>query len=540
MGSRSASDSGKNSRKRRSKPSSPKISCEPTLATEKSSEQLKLTENNLHDSTSELPESNNSDSKASKRSDRSHRKNNSDKQRYRLEAKEKRAAHRAAKAKNVTLVVLGDIGMSPRMQYHAISLASHGYNVDIISYKETLPKNELFATKNVKFHKIVSFPSFEAKDNLFAFYMYLFFKLCYQTLHLLILLMFQVKSPGFILVQNPPSIPTLLLVKATCLVRESKMIIDWHNYGFTILGMKMGNSHFLVGAAKIYENFFGSLADKNICVTDAMKDDLVNNWKIKREIITLHDKAPSHYHKLNSSDSHEFWNDLFTKSSFPNIKEEHKKALLESSNFNLLEFSQTLDSKTTKNAKPAILVSSTSWTLDENFEILIEALKNYNSRASENPGVYKDIITFVTGKGPMKEQFETTIAALDLKHVSITTAWLEPQDYPKLLGSSDIGISLHTSSSGVDLPMKVVDMLGCGLPVLACNFKCITEIINPGINGDIFDDSTELAEKLLNTLKTDISSQDILKNMQKGAESFRCVSWEQNWDEKVLNLFSSN
>ncbi len=36
--------------------------------------------------------------------------------------------------KKVTILVLGDIGRSPRMQYHALSLARHGFNVDFVGY----------------------------------------------------------------------------------------------------------------------------------------------------------------------------------------------------------------------------------------------------------------------------------------------------------------------------------------------------------------------------------------------------------------------
>jgi beta-1,4-mannosyltransferase len=34
----------------------------------------------------------------------------------------------------VQILVLGDIGRSPRMQYHALSIARHGGHVDIIGY----------------------------------------------------------------------------------------------------------------------------------------------------------------------------------------------------------------------------------------------------------------------------------------------------------------------------------------------------------------------------------------------------------------------
>lgn len=71
----------------------------------------------------------------------------------------------------------------------------------------------------------------------------------------------------------------------------------------------------------------------------------------------------------------------------------------------------------------------------------------------------------------MRKVFEEKIKSIRLNHFEILTVWLEAGAYNKLLACADLGICLHTSSSGLDLPMKIIDMLGSGLPVCAFNYK---------------------------------------------------------------------
>ena len=50
---------------------------------------------------------------------------------------EKHLSHGSKYATTIQILVLGDIGRSPRMQYHAMSIAKHGGNVQLIGYTGT-------------------------------------------------------------------------------------------------------------------------------------------------------------------------------------------------------------------------------------------------------------------------------------------------------------------------------------------------------------------------------------------------------------------
>lgn len=102
----------------------------------------------------------------------------------------------------------------------------------------------------------------------------------FQVSALVYLLLYIIKPPSYILIQNPPSIPTLAISHLTSILRNSRLVIDWHNFGYTILGIKLGNSHPLVKISKWYEGFFGKGAYANFTVTDKMATVLKKDFGI--------------------------------------------------------------------------------------------------------------------------------------------------------------------------------------------------------------------------------------------------------------------
>jgi len=97
-----------------------------------------------------------------------------------------------------------------------------------------------------------------------------------------------------------------------------------------------------------------------------------------------------------------------------------------------------------------------------------------------------------------------------------------------MVSSADLGVCLHFSSSGYDLPMKIVDMFSARLPCLAYNYLCIDELVQDGQNGRLFKNSEELSGQIFDTLKgfDSQTKTPILQKYRDNLSDFGRDSWD--------------
>ncbi|KAI3405549.2 ALG1 [Candida oxycetoniae] len=412
----------------------------------------------------------------------------------------KRSHHN--RRKSVLIFVLGDLGHSPRMCYHALSFSQLEYNVNLCGYVETRPLDKIVDDINIE---ITPIEVVKNSENL-PFVLFAAKKIILQVSQVARILYKYRDDTDFVMIQNPPSIPILLVVIFFKILadRQLKIIIDWHNLNYTILNMRFQNfNNWLVRWARAYEKFLARFASLNITVTKKMKSFLVEEFQLdKGKVTTLYDKPGPQFQPVNDKKilySHELVQGI------DNI--EHYK----------------------------VLVSATSFTPDEDFSILLNALKLYEKETKSPP-----VLLIVTGKGPLKTDFLQMVENLKFSpsKVVVRTAWLTSEEYPKILASADLGISLHTSSSGIDLPMKIVDFFGCGIPVVSLNFPAIDELVKDGENGLVAENST--SDEVCSLLTQAFTDDKLLKHLKMGAIDESKSRWNENWIRVLQPKFENS
>jgi len=413
----------------------------------------------------------------------------------------------------VAIIVLGDFGRSPRMQYHALALAEEGAAVNVIAYEGCAPFREVIEHPRIRLH-LIGAPSFAPRPESSSFVLiaYSIARLCSQSLQLLWKLLITIEKPDILLVQNPPAMPVLAVALLAARVRSAKLIIDWHNFSHSILALSLGRGHWAVRLLRRYEQTLGRRAGAHLCVSRAMQSELARHWRIPAAAV-LYDR-PAHM--------------------FVPTPRESRPAILRRV---LQQASVPIDYA----SGAAIIVAPTSWTADEEISLLIDAAVRCDEMVRNlSEGAFADVLILITGRGPMRDRYEREIARLTLRKFHLRTLWLEPEDYALLLGSADLGVCCHRSASGLDLPMKIADMFGAEVPVCALDYgPCLAEMVRHGENGLIFTGAEQLAAQFYELLKGFPEPNALLDRLRANIASQRTESWRDGWKKETARLFAS-
>lgn len=409
---------------------------------------------------------------------------------------------------NCAVLVLGDLNRSPRMLNHCVAL-SHAFpnlnEISLIGFNGGDLRDDISSNPKIKVHYIPTTLNNKLKKlPRSLFILSAFLRIIIQLFSLFYILL-TIPKPKFLILQNPPGIPSMFICYVASFIRRFKFVIDWHNYGYTILEVNKRNK-LICKVAYIYEKIFSKTSNMNFCVSKAMQRDLKERFGISA--ICLPDRPVKGLFKfINDNEA----NDMYVK-----YKNELGDLIVKD-----------------KQDKPITMISSTSWTPDEDFNMLLNCFIKVEKMLQGKEGL-KKVLFLITGRGPMKEEFMLKVKEAKLQIFNVKSIWLDSDDYPKLLSRVDLGVSLHYSSSGIDLPMKVVDMFSACLPAAAIYFPTIGELVKEEENGFLFKNEEDLGKLLVNVIE-EFSFKGHHEKIDMYRKNLKKALNENDWTTQWLN-----
>src|SRR5687767_7069338 len=274
------------------------------------------------------------------------------------------------------VIVLGDVGRSPRMQYHAASLAAAGGEVDLIGLDGTPPIPAVAGNVHIRVHRL-SDRAFaqRATGGVRRFVWGSAFRALGQAVRLFSTLM-RIPKPDVILVQNPPAVPALSMAWLASRVRKARFVIDWHTLSHTIAAVKVGDHHRAVKALARSERRWAKRGDGHLTVSKALAEWLAREYKVTA--VVAYDRPSAAFAPPSAAAASALWD---------KIAAEHQLG------------SPHLRQGSGGQARPPIVVCPTSWTPDEDFDLLLEALERAerNLTRGDVPLSIPNLAVFLTG-----------------------------------------------------------------------------------------------------------------------------------------------
>ena len=393
------------------------------------------------------------------------------------------------------------------MRYHAHALAANGVDVDLVGLEGTPLPHEITDEPRITVHRLSS-PRLKIRGELTgstyaAAGLFDAMRISFRLWRVLRTL----RRPDLVLVQNPPAFPTLAVSWFSLKRRGVRFVVDWHNLGYTLLQLRLGQWHPAVRLARWFERRDARRVDANLCVSRGLAAFLESRFGVKQARV-LYDRPASAFTPIERADRERFRQALFARLGI---------------RANTVGF----------------IVCPTSWTEDEDFDVVIEAVMRLEERvrgweAGDSARRFPELVILVTGDGARRSEFERRFAGLPARRIQLRARFLEPDDYPRVVGSADLGLCLHRSSSGLDIPMKIADLFGAGVPVCALDYgACLAERVRHGDNGLLFSNGRQLADVLFDLFETFPADQKALERLRAGARKLARPTWEEGWTREA-------
>jgi len=149
-----------------------------------------------------------------------------------------------------------------------------------------------------------------------------------------------------------------------------------------------------------------------------------------------------------------------------------------------------------------------------------------------------DARLLLVGDGPDFECIKNIIDDLLIGDKVILTGRVSPSEVPHYFDSIDIFVIARpdTIATQTAVPLKLLEAMAMGKPIIATNVKGLSELIDNGTNGVLVQPGNveELASKTLELLDNEPLRRQISNNAREQVE--REFSWERS-SEKVLKLY---
>ncbi len=417
----------------------------------------------------------------------------------------------ALKGRRILVLVQGELAQSPRMLNHVRELLAAGAEVDMVGFAGVALPPDLGKGPALSVHAIARLGSSRWQRLPRALFIpAAALRSLWLALRIAWLLLYALPRPHAILAQNPPALPAAAVAALAARLRGAALIIDWHNLSAAMLAMRVGTEHALVRAMEQFERWLAGQAQANLCVSEALRRRVQPSTR-RSACVVLHDRP--------------------LRRPMP-VTDVARAAILSRA-------WEALEVQIPEYPAPVVLVSSTSWSQDEDMVMLLDALAMLAAPAADRHGVARPLVLVATGLGPGRAAFETRARGIESPGLRIVTGWLAEDLYRDLLRAADLGISMHRSASGLDLPMKIVDMIEAGLPVLAYDYApCLGELLPRERAAGLFTTASELAACLRTLMRDDPELARLTRARAEIAE-LALPGWAEEWRRVALPILAA-